>query len=102
MIKFVNKKRGEDFENDIPRIVSGSTEALTSYSDVICRRLIRDTIKDELPQSYSVTLFLKLQDSQKKIFDVITQMFEKSKIGNVFLVQEFISWVLVHPAVMYK
>ena len=100
MIKFVNKKRGEDFERDYQSIVSGNTEALKRYSDVICRRLIKDTIKDEIPQSYSVTLFLKLQEAQKKIFDVITQIFEKSKIGNVFLIQEFISWVLVHPAVM--
>lgn len=101
MIKFVNEKRSEEFTHDKDRIRLGNVETLKRYSDVICRRLIKDTIKDELPPSYSVTLFLNIQETQKKIFDVMIKSFDKEKSRNVFLIQEFISWVLVHPAILY-
>lgn len=101
MIKIADKKRSLQLEHDATKINSGDIKVLDNYSDIISRRLIKDTIRDEIPSMHSVTLFLNLQKPQKKIFEQLNRELTKDSSKNVFLIQEFISWVLVHPRVMY-
>ena len=102
MLKFVNPKEGERFNEEIKSSPVAQKEALLGrLSNVVLRRLIKDTIKSELPPTHSVTMFLKLQETQKKLFDaIIKEEDTTSKMSNVFLYQELISWILVHPGVM--